>query len=436
MMGWGDFAMRFSSLFVVAGCLIACQPKAKDSGAAKGDDPAPTESATDSTTDTATDTSTEATGTDTGTDTQAGVVLVATDLGDLSLSQALGFAPPASVLATGEAVAVDGSGNVAITTALADPEKSYAACQVRRRIKMGMKLLREISKDLCYVENDVGSLPFDKKYKIMHSETESKSIWAQKHKDKITVSFCENDTLVYEFTVTGVKDGKAAGSFRSVRTEAGVTHFVDSRFDNHLLVADRLGVSIKHLEHYVDGSAQNRRHLAMSLEDADVSFVASTLTEKYMHPTTDAFTTVKTSSFAKFGPRLGQVVTYRSGDLDGDGSLDAQGEVFRAGFDAAGNSLRHDAAIVFKPGGKLRVEASSMPKPLGDDYDPKPFGEDSWDCSGAETVDPVGTNEQYLVCDEIPNGTADEDCDGLRFADDEAPDLAPFATPGTDPEVY
>lgn len=363
--------------------------------------------------------------------TQVGEIQIATGtMTDLTLSAALGFDVPSQVLAQGNGVQVNESGQVAISTALTELErkKSSAACQVRRRTKAGFRVLRGIARDLCYIENDAAKISIDKKYKIDFGNGDSKSIWIDHgDKSKLTVSFCANDKLTYVFTLSGNKDGKSFGTFKSVETVENSEMFVEGSYDHAYSEEGVVKINLIAKSVYpADGNA-HVEGLRLRLDAENPSFVSANEWDRYKHESSGEFTTVFTSMYSIIGKNLGSGLIYLGGDQDGDGQPDSVPTAYRSFFDSAGKVLLRTASPLFADGSKVLTAVKNLRKPAGESFLESPFEDSAWDCSEAETITPLGSNDQYGVCDSLTVGFDDEDCSLAEFSDEGDEDITELA---------
>ncbi|WP_141731684.1 hypothetical protein [Oligoflexus tunisiensis] len=342
----------------------------------------------------------------------SGQLIIATDIADMGLSKALSTEVPAAVKGQGEE-ALPTAGTILISTPglrRADRQRAIEGCEIRRSVKNGLNLIREMAQEICYIE--AGSQVFKPNGKFRASFDEdgwqgTYSVWIDDTvQNRRRISFCANDKLRYIFDLEAANAGTAKGVVTRIHTDPdaaeGETWTVQAAFDSGVSRTGRTKLDIRGA--YETAYGNSRERLFIDYEEKGIAFVAeSKVGESELDD--GLIENWTTQSAALIAHNLGTVINKYSSTVDA--STDAG--AYRAYFDGKGYVLAAADSEAWQPGGPIYVEPKMMPRLP--DWNGIDLPSDAWDCTGTTEVTPEGSAADYAQCDALQVDWEEEDCE-------------------------
>lgn len=345
--------------------------------------------------------------------TATGQLVIAPDFIDMGLSTALSTDVPASMKGQGEEATAT-AGTIIINPGLKQGrQRSIEGCEIRRSVKNGLNLIREMAQEICYVEAGAKSFKPNGKYNVSYEEdgyTGTYSLWIDDTTpNKRRVSLCSDGRLRYIFDLEAARAGQAKGNVTRLNDDpemgAGETWAVQASFDSGVGKAGRTQLDI--LGNYGTSYGKSRERLFISYEPKNIGFVAEA---KVGESVLDdgSIENWTTQSAALLALNLGSVVNRYAFSVQGSEEPATTG-ANRAYFDGKGYALAVDDSEAWKAGGPLFVEPSYLPRLP--EWTSLPVPSDAWDCSGTTEVTPEGTAEDFAKCDALQVDWDEENCE-------------------------
>ncbi|HYX32460.1 MAG TPA: hypothetical protein VE954_05055 [Oligoflexus sp.] len=344
-----------------------------------------------------------------------GQLAIATDFTDMGLSTALSTDVPAAMKGLGEE-ATPAAGTIAISLPglrKMERQRAIEGCEIRRSVKNGLNIIREMAQEICYIEAGAKSFKPNGKYIAKYNEEGWQgdySVWIDDTvKNRRRVSFCSNGELSYIFDLEAANGGKAKGVVTRINIDPeaaeGETWTVQADFDSGVTQLGRTMMDIRGA--YATSYGSSRERLYIRFDEKGLALVAESKVGET--PLEDGSKELWTSqSAALMALNLGSVVNKYSFTTDVSEEPAEKGG-YRAYFDGKGYALAAADSEAWQPGGPLYVEHKLLPRLP--DWTKIELPTDAWDCSGTTEVIPEGTAADYAKCDALKVDWEEENCE-------------------------
>jgi len=347
-----------------------------------------------------------------------GQLAIATNFADMGLSTALSGNVPDAIKGLGEEAVAPITGTIQVslpTLKTTERQRSIEGCEIRRSVKNGLNLIREMAQEMCYVEAAAKVFTPNGKYLATYDEDGYRGNYGVWIDDSVAerrrISVCGDGKLRYIFDLEVANRGRAKGVITRINSDAdadaadGQTWAVQAKFDSGVTRAGLTRLDIR--GDYNSEYGSSRERLFISFEERKVSFVAeSKLGESILEE--GALEHWSTQSAALVALNLGSVINKYSSSVEGSDEA-ADAGAYRAYFDGKGFALAAADSDAWKSGGQLFAEAKLLPRLP--DWEKIAMPSDAWDCSGTTEVTPEGSKDDYAKCDALVVDWDEENCE-------------------------